>query len=155
VDIAIEAARQLKSAGVDFQWLVVGDGPERASLQAQIDSLGLGDCFALLGSRENPYGYMKACDILVQSSRVEGRSIVLDEAKILEKPIVATNYTTVVDSLIHGKTGWIVEMTPQAVADGILRLQQDENLRNQLRENLKKEPKGDGALLQRYMEIMF
>ena len=109
----------------------------------------------LLGSRENPYPYMKQCDILVQPSRVEGKSIVLDEAKILEKPIVATKYTSVVDSLTHGVTGWIVDMTPEAVARGIADLRQNPQLCQKLRDNLQALPKEDTALLDRYVKIMF
>lgn len=155
IDLAVDAAKELKNAGVDFCWLVVGDGPERQKLQAQIHSLGLQDCFRLLGSRENPYPYIRQCDILVQPSRVEGKSIVLDEAQILQKPIVATNYTTVVDSLVHAQTGWIVEMTPEALARGILHLWQDDSLRQKLKDNLKAQPEQNRVLLQRYIETMF
>lgn len=155
VDLAVEAAKELQREGVSFLWLVAGDGPERQTLQVQIDTLGLQDCFQLLGSRENPYVYMRCCDILVQPSRVEGRSIVLDEAKILCKPIVAANYTTVSDSLTHGKTGWVTDMTPQALAQGILKLWQDMPLRETLVKNLDALPREDTALLRRYIETMF
>ena len=154
IDLAVEAASLLKQKGISFLWLVAGDGPEREALQAQIDQAGLNDRFRLLGSRENPYSYMKTCDILVQPSRVEGRSIVLDEAKVLCKPIVATNYTTVVDSLTHGKTGWIVEMTPEGIADGIHRIYEDCDLRNTLIQNLLSAPKGNEQELQKYITVM-
>lgn len=155
IDLAVEAAVLLKEKGISFLWLVAGDGPEREKLQAQIDKAGLTDQFHLLGSRDNPYVYMKACDILVQPSRVEGKSIVLDEAMILEKPIVATNYTSVVDSLTHGDTGWIVDMTPEGIAQGILTIWQDEKLRQSLQTNLQAQPKEDRLLLQRYIDVMF
>ena len=155
VDIAVDAAKLLQETGLDFCWLVVGDGPEKNRLQEQIAKCGLQERFLLLGSRENPYPYMKQCDILVQPSRVEGKSIVLDEAMILEKPIVATNYTSVVDSLTHGVTGWIVDMTPEAVARGIAHLWQNPQLCQKLQENLQALPKEDTALLDRYVKIMF
>lgn len=155
VDLAVDAAKLLQEKNVDFCWLVVGDGPEYARLQEQIADRNLQDRFFLLGSRQNPYVYMKACDILVQPSRVEGKSIVLDEAMILEKPIVATNYTSVVDSLTHGVTGWIVDMTPEGIAQGILTVWQDEKLRQSLQNNLQTQPKEDRLLLQRYINVMF
>lgn len=155
VDIAIDGAAELKKQGIPFLWLVVGDGPEHERLQAQIDRLALGAQFCLLGSRGNPYPYMRACDILVQPSRVEGKSIVLDEAKILEKLIVATNYTTVKDSLRHLQTGVITEMNPQALAQGILQLHQDPSLQQQIKENVRQLPQEDGALLRRYIDTMF
>ena len=60
--------------------------------------------------------------MFVQPSRYEGKSIVLDEAKILCKPIVVTNYTTVVDSITDGVNGRIVQFDPNEIANGILEL---------------------------------
>ncbi len=153
VDIAISAAALLKEKKLDFQWIIVGDGPQRQALQEQIRQLGLSGQVLLAGSRENPYVYMKQCHILVQPSRVEGRSIVLDEAKILCKPILATNYTTVTDALENGVTGWITDMTPEALAEGVLQLQ-NPDLRAQLEDNLKACCAGNEAELSRYIETM-
>ncbi len=154
-DIAVEAARILKERGIPFHWLIAGEGTERAELERRISAYGLEDCFVLMGSRENPYVYMRKCDILIQPSRVEGKSIVLDEAKMLCKPIVVTNYPTVADSITHGEDGWVVGMTGEAVAEGIIRLAQDEALRKKLVANLEAQPKGNAALINRYIEIMF
>lgn len=153
-DIAIEAARLLKARGEVFQWLVLGEGSERAQLERQMEESDVSSCFKLLGARENPYPYMRACDILVQPSRVEGRSIVLDEAKVFSKPIVVTNYTTVRDSIEHGKSGWIVDMTPDALCEGIVRMMHDEALKTQLTEYLETQPKGNSQELEKYVELM-
>lgn len=155
VDMAVKAAHLLKQAGIPFQWLVAGDGPEHSCLQADIEKLGLQENFVLLGSVDNPYAYMAACDVIVQPSRVEGKSIVLDEAKILCKPIVATNYATVADSLEHGCNGWIVEMTPAGIFKGIERLYKEEALRQTMIQNLEEAPKGNTQQLQKYIDIMF
>lgn len=153
-DLAIEAAQLLRVAGVDFRWLVVGEGPERPALEETIIEKGLSECFRLIGSRENPYGYMRQCDILVQPSRSEGKSIVLDEAKCLCKPIVVTNYTTVSDSVCHGRTGWIVDMTPDALAEGILRVSQDPEVRDAICWTLKEQPLEVGQILNQYIQQM-
>lgn len=153
-DLAIDAAKLLKAQGLSFRWLVLGDGPDREVLQQKIEDCGLQGSFCLLGSRENPYPYMHRCDLLVQSSRFEGKSVVLDEARILSKVAVVTNYATVGDSVEHGKTGWITEMTPQALAEGILRLCRDEALRVDMEEYLQKLPKGNEAELHQYLQIM-
>ena len=153
-DIAISAAKKMRDAGASFLWLVVGEGAERESLQHQIDKNGLSEYFKLVGARNNPYAYMKACDILVQPSRVEGKSIVLDEAKIFCKPIVSTNYSTVCASLEHGKSGWIVDTTPEALCEGILRVIDDEKLRKDMIAYLETQPKGNVQELQRYIQVM-
>ena len=66
--------------------------------------------------------------MIVMTSKFEGRSIALDEAKILNKLIVTTNYTSATDVVTNGKTGLICKMTPQAVADAICELNSNKSL---------------------------
>ena len=155
LDMAVDAAKALKDSGVSFRWLVVGEGNERNALEEQIYVSGLDSCFCLIGSRNNPYQYMRECDILVQTSRCEGKSIVLDEAKILGKPIVVTNYPTVYDAVDHEETGLIVGMNAYSICQGILRMASDDALRQKIAANLNRNPKGNESELSRYIEIMF
>lgn len=153
-DIAIEAAQELERRQIPFTWLIVGMGPEYDRLDKSITQKGLEHRVRLIGARENPYGYMGSCDLLVQTSRVEGRSIVLDEARILCKPVVVTNYQTAGDSVIHETTGLLTDMNPTAVADAIERLFNDRQLYEQICKNLTQLPKGNEKELQRYLETM-
>ena len=155
IDLAVGAAKLLKEAGIPFLWLVAGEGAQRAELQKMIDEGGLSQYFQLLGSRENPYAYMAKCDMMVQPSRVEGKSIVLDEAKILCKPIVVTNYATVRDAVVHGQTGWIVDMDARGIYEGILHLYRNPQLCRAMTENLQKMPKGNEEELEQYVKILF
>lgn len=152
--LAIGAAKRLKDAGVDFLWLILGEGPERQNLQQLIDKFELSDRIRLLGERSNPYPYMKQCDILVQSSLFEGKSVVIDEAKMLCKPIVATNYTTVSASICHGESGWIVDIKEEAVFEGIMRLKEDGQLRQRIIQHLQQLPKGNEQELCEYVSVM-
>lgn len=154
-DLAIEAAKIMRDTGLRFTWLIVGEGTERETLQQMIDSHDLGGYFKMIGARTNPYVYMRACDVLVQSSRMEGKSVVLDEVKMLCKPIVVTNYTTVYDSIEHGKSGWIVEMHPEAIAQGIISMCEDAGRRESLQTYLENCPKGNESELQKYIDVMF
>lgn len=120
-DLAVDAAHVLKNKGFKFVWTVVGDGEERENLEGQIKKLELEDCFKLVGLKENPYPYIKNANILLQTSRFEGKSVVLDEAKILNTPIIATNYNSVQDQVHHNIDGLVVGMNPRDIADGILR----------------------------------
>lgn len=119
-DMAIDAAAIMKQRGTKFKWFIIGNGELQAKLEAQIKEKKVEDCFVLLGVRENPYPYVKNCDLFIQPSRFEGKSVVLDEAKILIKPIIATNYPTVKDQLEDGKEGKIVPMNSEGIADGIM-----------------------------------
>lgn len=154
-DLAIKAAEIMRDNGLRFIWLIVGEGAERDVLQSMIDTSGLGEQIKLIGARSNPYVYMRACDVLVQSSRMEGKSVVLDEAKILCKTIVVTNYTTVHDSIEHGKSGWIVDMNPEAIAQGVMEICADDRQRNSLRTYLENCPKGNESELKKYIDVMF
>lgn len=117
-DMAIKAASILKRRGIKFHWYVIGDGEAKQELQGLIKSYNVSECFRLLGKRRNPYAYMKNADIIIQTSRYEGKSIVLDEAKILGKPIVSTNYNTVSDQITNVE-GIVVDMEPESIANGI------------------------------------
>lgn len=110
-DIAIEAAHILKERGADFTWMVCGEGPERKMLEEKIGQYGLQKDFILLGVQANPYPYMKAGDIYVQTSRFEGYCLTLTEARILNRPCVATNFDVVYDQMVQGENGLVVEMT--------------------------------------------
>ena len=152
-DLAIRAAAVLKRRGLRFRWLVLGDGADEPELQKLIDSNGLTDAFQLAGVRTNPYPYFMHCDVFVQTSRFEGKSIVLDEAKIFGKPIVSTDYPTVYDNLKNEETGLIVPMEAEAVADAIDRLLHDFCLRERLQANLRDTAQGNEKELINYLHL--
>lgn len=91
IDVALECCRRITKRGIKIKWIVIGDGEERNNLQKIINSYSLENIFILLGSKSNPYKYMKISDIYVQSSRWEGFGITVSEAKILNKPILVNN----------------------------------------------------------------
>lgn len=154
-DLAIMAAEILKQKGISFLWIVLGEGPDRYTLQELIDDKGLNEDFKLIGIRENPYVYINKCDIFIQSSRYEGKSIVLDEAKVFCKPIVVTRYPTVYDNITDGKTGIIVDMHPRAIAKGVADLVRDSSIGERLRKNLYDNTIGNEGEIDRYINVMF
>lgn len=153
-DMAVSAAALLKKAGVSFDWFIIGNGPLEKQLERQMKKEGVEDCFKLIGVRENPYSYMKNCDLIVQSSRYEGKSVVLDEAKILARPIVATNYPTVKDQIIDGKEGIITEMSPQGIAAGIEKLLQNQGLVQQIKAYLLQHEYGNQQDVKKYIDLI-
>lgn len=127
-DLCLEAARILKSKGYRFRWFFVGDGPDRCFLERQAQNLNVEDKIRFVGMQANPYPYMKAADVYVQSSRFEGFGLTVTEAKILGCAIVCTDFPTAFSQLEDGKDGLIVEMAAQSMADGIERLLTDKVL---------------------------
>lgn len=136
LELAVEACRLLLNRGHSVQWIVIGEGDERANLTRLIQQYGLGANFKLLGLRSNPYPYIEQADIYAQTSRFEGKSIAIDEAKILNKPILVTNFSTARDQIRHEVDGLIVDMDPDSIAKGIARLIEDKELRNALSQAL-------------------
>ena len=140
IDVAARACEVLAERGVDICWHVYGKGIMHDEISAYVTGNGIQDRFVLEGMNPNPYPYMKRADILVQPSRWEGKSIVLDEAKILGKAIVVTNYPSVYDQIEDGVTGIITGMEPEQIADGIQRILEDPDLKKHLEENCLQEP---------------
>lgn len=152
-DLAIATARELKERGLLFKWYIIGTGELEESLKSEIIKKNVSDCFFFLGARENPYPYIKMSTIIVQPSRWEGKSVVLDEAKILCKPIVVTNYPTVHDQIKNGKEGMIVPMTAEGIADGIQKMLGNKELRNGYTEYLKVHEYGNQDEVQKYIDL--
>ncbi len=138
-DVAISVAAKLKEDGFKFKWYVIGDGIERTKLEKLIDQYEVRDCFILLGSLKNPYPYINQCDIYVQPSRFEGYCIALAEARILNKPIIATNFFGAEEQIINGETGLIINFNEDNIYEAIKKLIINPLLRLKFEENLSRE----------------
>ena len=153
-DIAIDAAALLHARGVDFRWFIVGEGKLRQELQTRINANGLKEHVILLGVRNNPYPYIAHCDVLVQSSRFEGKSVVLDEAKMLCVPIVATAYPTVADQLNDGVEGMVTPLSAEGLAAGLQTMLEGKELPNQFRAFLASCEYGNQHEVTKYIALL-
>lgn len=155
-DLAVSACSLLKSRGHQINWYVIGEGAERQNLEQLITDKNLNDHFFLLGADANPYPYMKAGDLYVQTSLFEGLGLTVIEASYLNKPIVCTNFPTVYDILVDEETGLIAEMNAESIATQIERLILDNELKNRLSMNLSKlENKDKEITLQKFEKLLF
>ncbi len=153
-DIAINAAAMLRDRNLKFKWSVIGDGDLHDDLQKKIRERHLEECFKLIGPRENPYPYIKHCDIFAQTSRFEGKSVVLDEAKILGAPILVTDYPTVHDQIQSDDEGMIVGINAAAIADGLEQLISDKGLREKYSSYLLSKEYGNQDEIQKYIKLI-
>lgn len=133
-----EIASIIKSKCVDFKWYIIGYGADENLIKSKIAQYNMEDTVIILGKKENPYPYIKACDIYVQPSRYEGKCVAVREAQILNKPVIITNYASSKSQLQDGFDGVIVPMDNQGCANGIVKIIDDKDLQNQLIENTKK-----------------
>ena len=152
-DMAIDALKILKECNVPVHWWIVGDGELRECLEKQVRDNGVERYLTFLGFKSNPYPYMNNADLIAQTSRWEGKSVVLDEAKILGKPILSTAYATVKDQVINGKEGIIVEMNAEAIALEIVHLIKDKSILKSIQQYLMNHDYGNQNEIIRYYEL--
>lgn len=146
-DMAIDAANIMKDRGLNFCWYVVGEGELRSTFEKKIKEYGLENNFKLLGLRANPYPYIANSTFFVMTSRFEGKSIALDEAKILCKPILSTKYPSVYDNIRDRVDGILVEQDSVAIANGIEMLYADKAICNRLISYLRNHPSSNESMV--------
>lgn len=133
-----EICKLIRNQGVNIKWYIIGYGGDEQLIKDKIAEFNMQDYVIVLGKKENPYPYIKACDIYIQPSRYEGKCVAVCEAQILNKPVIITNYATSASQLTDGYDGVIVPMDNQGCAEGIARVIRDKDLQNNLIENTKK-----------------
>jgi glycosyltransferase involved in cell wall biosynthesis len=120
-DIAIEAMKLLKDkCDIPIRWYALGEGELRDTLNQQIISSGLENDFILLGVRQNPYPLYKECDFYVHATEFEGKSIAVQEAQILGKPILATDCSGNREQIENGVDGLLCRLDSESVCDRLL-----------------------------------
>lgn len=118
-DIAICAASILAKRGINFTWYAIGSGRDKGKLKKLVATYNLKEQFIFLGRKDNPYPYMKNCDLYVQPSRHEGYGIAVVEARVLGLPIVVSNIRSNSEQIQDGINGYVTELSAEAVADKI------------------------------------
>jgi glycosyltransferase involved in cell wall biosynthesis len=146
----------------DATFVLAGDGPLRAELQAQAHKLGVADRCVFLGDRPDVPDLLAAADVLVLPSLFEGLPVSVLEAMAAERPVVATRIGGTDEAVAHELNGLLVPpRDPTALASAIRRLQADPVLARRLaaagRERVEREfsTKVTAGLVMRiYDEVM-
>ncbi|MBJ7574386.1 glycosyltransferase [Luteimonas sp. MC1828] len=151
----VEVHRRLLEAGVPHLWHVVGDGPDRALLEQAIRAQGVSTTFKLHGAIENPFPFYKHADICAVLSRYEGLCGVVNEARGLERPVIATRFAGIEEQIEDGVNGLIVEQDLGAICDGLSSLIRDAELRERLaRGGYPRELLNDDAKVDALMDMV-
>ncbi|MFV0198749.1 glycosyltransferase [Empedobacter falsenii] len=130
-----EICKHLLDEGFQIKWYLLGYGGEETKIRASIQEHGMEEHVIILGKKDNPYPYMKACDVYLQPSRFEGKAVTVREAQALHKPVIITNFATSNSQLENGIDGVIVPMENQSCAKGIKNVLENEQLREELSRN--------------------
>ncbi len=129
--------RLINKTKLNIRWYIIGYGGDEALIRQKIKEAGMEEHVILLGKRSNPYPYIKACDIYVQPSRYEGKSVTVREAQMLCKPVVVTNYPTAPSQIRSGIDGVIVPMDNEGCAHGLAEVICDKSLQERIIAHLK------------------
>ena len=116
---------RLRQMGLNVKWYIIGYGGDEEKIRSQIAATDMDEHVILLGKKENPYPYIKNCDLYVQPSRYEGKCVTVREAQMLGKPVVITRYATSASQLEENVDGVIVPMDNEGCAQGIAALLRD------------------------------
>lgn len=119
-DRLLEVHKRLLEDGYRHRIYVIGIGTEKEKLSKRVKELKLDDSFKFIGFRENPYKYMKNCDLYVCSSRREGFSTAVTEALVVGTPVVSTNCSGAKELLgDNNEYGIVVDNTTEGIYEGL------------------------------------
>lgn len=125
--------------GCNIKWYIIGFGGDEELIRKKISEAHMEDYVILLGKKENPYPYIKACDLYVQPSRFEGKAVTVREAQILNKPVVITDYPTAHSQLKDGWDGMIIPLDNQKCAESLSGIIKNKKLLERLSRNTAQE----------------
>ncbi len=112
----------IRKRGINITWYIIGYGKDEELIKEKIQQEDVSDSVILLGKKENPYPYIKACDVYIQPSRYEGKCVSVREAQMLSKPVIITSYSTAKSQLEDGVDGAIVPIENEECASAIANL---------------------------------
>lgn len=146
--------RLIGKTKLNIKWYIIGYGGDEALIRQKIKEAGMEEHVILLGKRINPYPYIKACDIYVQPSRYEGKSVTVREAQMLCKPVVVTNYPTAPSQIRSGIDGVIVPMDNEGCAHGLAEVICDKPLQERIIAHLKTHDYGNESEVEKIYTLI-
>jgi glycosyltransferase involved in cell wall biosynthesis len=104
----VRAAAQLRSKYPDAHWIVVGDGPERSTIESLAQELNIADRIHLLGTRYDTPEILAALDVFTLCSLNEASPVSILESLACGVPVVATDVGSISETVIDDKTGLLI-----------------------------------------------
>ena len=138
----------------DLRWYIIGFGGDEPLIRQRIAEAGMEDYVILLGKKDNPYPYIKACDVYVQPSRYEGKSVTVREAQVLCKPVIVTSYPTARSQVRNGVDGIIVPQENEGCADGIAQAIQNSDQLKALTAYLQENDYGNEREVEKVLNLL-
>ena len=132
----MDAHKKLLNEGFQHTVIIIGDGEELPNLLEQQKNLGVEKSFVFAGNQMNPYPFIKNADFFIMPSESEAWPLVIAEALILQKPIIATKVGDVESMIEDRKTGYLIDYDTHEIYLAMKEFLTNEKLVSDLRENL-------------------
>lgn len=143
-----------KQSTINLKWYIIGFGVDESLIRQKIKEAGMEKYVIILGKKSNPYPYIKACNIYVQPSRYEGKSVTVREAQMLCKPVVVTNYPTASSQINDGVDGIITPMDNEGCAKKLAEFIVDIEKQNKIIEYLQTHDYGNVDEVEKIYNIL-
>ena len=144
-------ASQLKSLGCKFVWYIIGAGNEKNNILKMISKFNMEETVIMLGELSNPYYLVNQANLIVSTSHSEACPTVFNEAKVLNTPILTTNFPSAIEFIDSGTNGVITNLNN--MAEEIFLLMSDSEYYNNIKQNTKIDANINQMICKQYDEI--
>jgi glycosyltransferase involved in cell wall biosynthesis len=153
----IDALARLKHLGLPARALFIGDGEERAAVEARSRALGVADRFVISGFQEDVRPFLSACDVVALTSFTEAFSLAAIEAMALGRPVVHPAVGGAAEMIHTGHDGWLFPVGDTAtlvdrlerLADPVVRTRMGEAARATVAARFS-----ERAMVERYEQLL-
>ncbi|WP_304343664.1 glycosyltransferase [Chryseobacterium koreense] len=132
----MDAHAKLLLEGFEHSVLIIGDGEELPNLLEQQKKLGVEKTFVFAGNKMNPYPDLKNADFFIMPSESEAWPLVIAEALILQKPIIATKVGDVETMIENQKTGYLIHYDTDEIYSAMKEFLTNKKMVSEIKQNL-------------------
>lgn len=127
-------AQELVKHGINFKWIIIGDGDQFDAVRSTVNALHLQDQVILIGKKSNPYPYIKSADIMIHPSKVESQGLSMLEGMLLNTFVIAVKSAGAKEIIHSGENGYLVDSDPKQIAELVQKLMESqESEKNQMK----------------------
>lgn len=152
-DMLLRVSKKLIDENYNFKVYIIGDGQEKENLNKLIHDMNMEKHFILLGKKDNPYPYIKNCDMFLLSSRYEGLPTVIIEALILHIPCLSTDVAGI-HELLDTRFGIISDNNEEDFYLKFKEVLSNQSLINNIKENLLNYKYNNNILISKIEKIL-
>ena len=153
-DIIPSVATLLNSKGLHYEWYIIGNGDKYEELAGATKSMGLEGEVHFIGARSNPMPWIKSADAVVNPSRFEAWGMTVSEALCLGKAVIVSDIPVFQEQITDGVNGIVRKVTPENLADAIMLLATDNDLRHQLEQNARRYPYTSEVVVHEFNQLI-